>query len=193
MKIKNTKIEIEHERIFKPYPELSRANRIILKNMKHKRDGWYYECLSSILISAFRFEGLLNQVGYHAIPFWKEIERISWRRKLNIICNKFSITINTGERPFQTIFELFSFRDSVVHPKPKFLQQKRICEKQHLESARRSWPKTKWKKLCTIEFAERCYDDIRHVAKALCSEAEIDWDDFLTTGCAYTAGPFEIE
>lgn len=188
-----SKIEVEHERSFKPYPELSRANRVILENTKQQRDGWYYECLCSILISAFRFEGLLNQLGYQTISFWDKIERISWHKKLGIICNSFDISINTGARPFQTILELFSFRDNVVHSKPQFLNEKQIVKSESIESARRNWPKTRWEKMCCIEFAERCYGDVMHAARILGKGAEVDWDDFLTTGSSYVAGPFENE
>ena len=61
MTIKNNKICVEYERPFKPYPELTKANRVLLNNAAKKQNGWYHECLGSILLSAFRFEGLLNQ------------------------------------------------------------------------------------------------------------------------------------
>ncbi|RJQ78544.1 MAG: hypothetical protein C4519_11965 [Desulfobacteraceae bacterium] len=188
--MKDVKLEIEHEREFKPYVELSRANRIILDNARQKRDGWLYECMSSILISAFQFEGLINQIGYIVIPYWEEIERISRKGKLKMICSVLQISINPSERPFQSIFELFSFRDQLAHPKPMILREKKFCKQENIENARRVWPKTKWEKMCSIEFAERCSEDIRQLGKALCEKSQIDWDDFISTGCLYSIGPY---
>ena len=188
--MKESRLEIEHERKFKPYAELSRANRIILDNARQKRDGWLYECMSSILISAFRFEGLTNQIGCILIPYWEEIEKISWKSKLKVICSVLKISFNPGERPFQTIFELFSFRDQLAHPKPIILWQKKCCKRENIENARRTWPKTKWEKMCSIEFAERCSEDIRQIGKTFCEKSQIDWDDFLSTGCQYSIDPF---
>ncbi len=201
MKIKNNKIDVEYERLFKPYPELSKANRVLLSNAKKRGDGWHHECLSSILLSAFRFEGLLNQLGYQTIPFWDEIERISWLRKLKILCKYFSIPLNLGERPFQTIVELFSFRNEFVHPKPQVLIKKQVVKRknmesyidEHIPSFQKNKPLTEWEKKCSLEFTERCYEDVSDLARILCKGADVDWNDFLIMGCSCVSGPFEIE
>lgn len=201
MTIKNNKICVEYERPFKPYPELTKANRVLLNNAAKKQNGWYHECLGSILLSAFRFEGLLNQLGYQTIPFWDEIERISWRKKFNILCEYFSISVDTNERPFHTIVELYSFRNEFVHPKPRVLKEKQVFKRkdikshqnEHITSLRKNKPLTKWERKCKLEFAERCYTDIWDVARILCKGADVDWDDFLIMTSSSLSGPFEIE
>lgn len=48
------------ERHVNIHVDLAEANRFLLGNAKKKNDGYLYECLASLILSAFKFEAYLN-------------------------------------------------------------------------------------------------------------------------------------
>ena len=181
--MEDTIILQEPEQVFKPYAELTRANHVLINNIKLKRDGWRYNCLSAILISTFRFEGLVNQFGAKRISFWKEVETLSWRRRFEVMCSEFQILLDFEDRPYRTIADLFSFRDDLVHNNSGTANKSALCSYLCMESSQRRWPQSKWESLCNLDFVLKCNEDIETIAKSLCDRAGMDWDKFRSTGC----------
>ncbi len=113
--------KVKRHRDVRTFAELSQANWVLLDNAKHCRPGYFYEWMAAILMAAFTFEAYLNHAGKAIFPYWKEMERISHRSKLNIICTQLGIKRSDDKRPYQTLVELFRFRNDVVHGKSEFL------------------------------------------------------------------------
>lgn len=70
---------------------------------------------AAMVFMAFTFEAYLNHVGSEEIPFWEEIEKISWRRKLQVISKHLKHSLDMSCSPMQGIAELFRFRDYLAH------------------------------------------------------------------------------
>ncbi len=108
------KADVKRERDVKTFAILSNANCVLLANAEKKRDGWFYECMTPILMAAFKFEAYLNHVGAALFPYWEEMERLPHKAKLNIIRSHLGIDKTDGERPYQTLTDLFCFRDAIA-------------------------------------------------------------------------------
>ena len=66
--------------------------------------------MGSLLFSACAYEGYLNFLGRKLFPSWESFERgMSWQAKTKLIADRIGLTLNEGQKPFQTVKELFSF------------------------------------------------------------------------------------
>jgi hypothetical protein len=63
----------------------------------------------------------INHFGYALLPNWHSIERNSHFDKQNAILKKIGLSIDKGQRPFQTLHELFNARNELAHGKPHCL------------------------------------------------------------------------
>lgn len=68
---------------------------------------------------AFSVEAYINSVGSRVLPFWDEVERNSWKSKLNILHASVERQADYGAQPLQFAAELFRFRDKFAHGKPE--------------------------------------------------------------------------
>jgi hypothetical protein len=177
---------VKREREVKTFAELSNANWVLLENIEEQREGWFYECMTAILISAFKFEAYLNHVGASLFPYWAEMERLPHKNKLNIIRTHLNIEKADGKRPYQTLKNLFTFRDAVAHGKTEYIDPPESVEVGHMEELRRKKPLTRWEELCTIEFAKRAYEDTETIIKQIHSTAGLNIADFRRSGHSYT-------
>ena len=75
------------------------------------------------MLIAFSFEAFLNHAGEHVFSSWNELERLPPLGKFSLLCEKLKVNISRGDRPRSTIFELFTFRDSIAHGKTKRLSK----------------------------------------------------------------------
>ena len=174
--MKNAKVRaiVNRRRDVNTFAKLSHANYILLENTEKKNDGYFYECMATILMSAFKFEAYLNHLGVILFPYWNEMERnLAYKAKLNIIRSHLKIKKTDGERPYQTLKDLFRFRNDVVHGKSEFLTET-VEEEGSIEELRRKKPLTQWEKLCTIEFAKRSYKDTEKIVREIHEKAGLD-------------------
>jgi hypothetical protein len=178
---------VKRSRNVNTFAELSWANWVLLENTEQQREGWFYECLTTIVMAAFKFEAYLNHVGAAVFPsYWKELERLSHIQKRNIICAHLRIVKADGERPWQTLNDLFKFRNWVAHGRSEILDPPEALERGELEQLRRNKPLAAWEKLCTTEFARRAYEDTEAIMRLIHSAAGLDEADLRRSGDSYT-------
>lgn len=178
---------VKRSRAVNTFAELSHANRVLLENTEQKREGWFYECLTTIVIAAFKFEAYLNHVGDKLFPdFWNDMELLSHARKRNIICAHLHIERADGERPWQTLIDLFRFRNYVAHGRSEALDPPEVVEVGEIEQLRRNKPLTAWEKLCTIEFARRACEDTDAIIRQIHKAAGLDDAGLRSQGWSYT-------
>ncbi len=70
---------------------------------------------------AFAYEAYLNHVGAKELPFWDEIDRISYRKKLKVLSKHLGFTKDVSKPPLQTILQLFELRNALAHGRTKNL------------------------------------------------------------------------
>ncbi len=180
------KAKVKRSRDVNTSAELSHANWVLLQNTEQKRDGWFYECLTTIVVAAFKFEAYLNHVGKALFPsFWSEMERLSHKQKRRIICAHLHILEADGKRPWQTLGDLFRFRNCVAHGRSEILDPPEVVEVGEIEDLRRKKPLTKWEEGCTIEFARRAYEDTEAIMRQIHLAAGLDEADLWRSGHSY--------
>ncbi len=77
-----------------------------------------YAYMEAMLLSALAIEGFLNHIGIRLVRCWKEIERsLGPQQKLQLILEQINHSPSFGERPYQTLHEMFKVRQILVHGK----------------------------------------------------------------------------
>lgn len=170
------KAKVSRSRDVNMFGELSHANYVLLENATRQVDGYFYEIMSCLVIAAFKHEAFINHLGYALVSDWHELERQRHSVKQIAILTKLQLTIDTGQRPFQTLHELFGARDELAHGKPQLLTHDSVVEFGEREQMRRRKPLTRWESLCTLEFAQRAYHDTEEIAEMLWTSAGFDLD-----------------
>jgi len=119
--------------------------------------------LTAQVMAAFAVEAYLNFVGENLFPFWEDVERISVRNKLSMICRHADIRPDFGRRPFQSLVELWKFRDVLAHARTESLSVMQPGPPP--ESIK--YPETAWEKRCTLAIAERTIEDAEAIVKEI--------------------------
>jgi hypothetical protein len=182
----HVKARVSRSRDVNMFGELSHANYVLLNNAKRLNVGYFYEIMSCLVIAAFKHEAFINHLGYALLPNWHELEREKHADKQTAILTKLGLSIDKGQRPFQTLRDLFNARDELAHGKPQTLAHDSLVESGSREEMRRRKPLTKWESLCTITFAQRAYDDTEEIADMLLSTAGLDVHDLRKRGHRYS-------
>lgn len=180
------KAKVSRSRDVNMFGELSHANYVLLDNAKRQNGGFFYEVMSCLVFAAFKHEAFINHLGYALLPNWHELERKRHFEKQNAILTKLGLSIDKGQRPFQTLHDLFAARDEIAHGKPQSLTPEPTVESGPREDMRRRKPLTKWETLCTLSFAQRAYEDTEEIAELLWSSAGFDMHELRACGHSYS-------
>ncbi|NLG28255.1 MAG: hypothetical protein GX557_10110 [Chloroflexi bacterium] len=87
-----------------------------LERAKSDRLGCYYLILAAEAFTAFGWEAFLNYVGDSKLRCWGSIQRnMATEAKLDLLCELSNLAIDKGQRPFQSLGELWRFRNDLVH------------------------------------------------------------------------------
>ena len=180
------KAKVSRSRGINMFGELSRANYVLLENAKRQNGGYFYELMSCLVFTAFKHEAFINHLGYKLLPNWNELERERHSDKQGAIFEELGLAVDKGQRPFQTLRDLFHARDELAHGKPQLLTHESLVETGSREQIRRRKPLTKWESLCTLEFAQRAFDDTEEIAERLWTSAGFDLDYLRVRGHSYS-------
>jgi hypothetical protein len=100
---------------------------------------------------------------------------------------EFGIRLSDGERPVQTIRQLFRYRNWMAHSKSTVIKEEIEYEGEIDDSVRMTTPPHKWEEFITLENAKRCLDDVAALVKALNEKAPVpDRDLLIITSHFYT-------
>src|SRR6266705_1616098 len=77
---------VTRDRVVHTYAELWYASECVLQLGERERTGSSFQFLSSIILTAFSLEAFLNHVGPTVLSSWGRLERVSWRAKLDLLC-----------------------------------------------------------------------------------------------------------
>lgn len=116
------------------------------------------DLLTAMVMAAFAFEAYLNFAGETTLPYWKEIDRIPVRSKLNVLCQHVGYSPSFGERPYQSLLRLWQFRNSMAHARTETLSVTR----DGAPSDPPDYPETDWEQQCDLENVTRVLEDVRN-------------------------------
>jgi len=142
------------------------------KLAKHHKQGRAYCCLSSMIMAYFTYESYLNFLGEFIAPeIWKE-ERVFFNspehkgtngklKKILEIINK--PIFNKGERPYQTIKFLNTYRNSITHGK----QEHFVFSAKHGHNSEPDMLNSDIMNSASLKNAERVLEDIQNMIEIL--------------------------
>lgn len=161
------KVKISREREINTYSWLRIASDATLGEAKKGDDGRYYQVMASLIFTAFMMEAYLNHTGSHIFNCWGDLERLSPSSKLNIVAEKLGIEIDEGRRPYQTLSELFKFRNALAHGKSVSLKpaDKIRLMAEPFDDHMDEWLQTGWEKYCTQDNASHALEDVEIIMK----------------------------
>lgn len=68
-----------------------------------------------VILLAFSVEAYINSVGSRTLTIWDEIERLPWRKKVEILHKTAGKKPAWGSEPLQFATEVFRLRDKLAH------------------------------------------------------------------------------
>ena len=139
------------------FTELHHASNVLLQTALEHLKGNRYTVMSSLLLRAFTFEAYLNHLGEKHLNLWDaKTERLAWHEKFKLVCENVHFSPDVSRRPYQTIKDLFRFRDALAHGKSDTLTVAGQTTSARVPKlAAEFWLKTEWEKYCTWENAQR--------------------------------------
>lgn len=112
---------------YRPFVEFTAQGQVfqalmLLISQLEKRAHTQAELLPVVVFMAFTVEAYLNSIGARHIEFWDQIERIPWRKKVEVVHLHAGQTADWGNRPLQYAAELFWLRDHLAHGRPEIVR-----------------------------------------------------------------------
>lgn len=172
------KARVSKERQVNTYVELWHASHVMLEKAKKDQDGSFHHVMASLTFTAFMMEAYLNHVGPQIFKCWDDLERLSPLSKLNLIAEKLGVKKDKGERPYQTVSEVFKFRNTLAHGKSILLKSNneiRFVEETLNRYIHESL-KTEWENYCTQDNANQALVDTEAIIMEFHKRADMHPD-----------------
>ncbi len=145
------------------YVYLYNAADWALEQAEKTEEGRVYNCMSANLMLAFCIEAYLNHAGERLLPFWdEEIKKdLRTESKLRIIASHLKVSLDYSRPPYQTLRDIWKFRNSVVHAKTE-----KIRERKTQNIKEKSFPqhtKPWWERQCKLNVTKRWLKDTESI------------------------------
>jgi hypothetical protein len=178
---------LKKERDFRPHAEHYHAASVFYDNASKSERGSALQLQAALVFCAFCVEAYLNHMGRTCLARWDDVERAPVFAKLRLLLSEFSVHLAPGERPLQTIRQLFRYRDWMAHSKSAVITEELEYEGEIDESTRMATPKHKWEDFNTLANTRRCLDDVAALVKSLNEKAPVpDRSLLIVTSHSYS-------
>ena len=157
------RLSVNSERSIYTYGYLHSAARWSLEQAEMTEEGSFFNCMSSIILSAFCIEAYLNHIGSELLPYWDDEFKkgLSIQNKLKIICHHINLVPDFSRRPFQSFNQIVKFRNIMAHATTEKISDKGI---QTIRDGERvSYPETWWEKHSNLHFAKQWLADTESI------------------------------
>ena len=162
------KVRVSKEGQVNTYALMWNASWSFLKTAEQEVEGSYYQIMASLIFTAFTMEAYLNHLGKQLLQCWNEIEiSLSPSKKLRLLAEKIGIEIHERKRPFQTVFNIFKFRNWFAHGKTVYFKSEKdfyVLNKK-LNKYKYHPPETKWMKYCRLQNALNAQEDVEKIIR----------------------------
>ena len=176
-------LNVTRERHFSAHHMLLGAAKMALEDAKAKRPGWFYNHLIVITFSALSIEAIANAFGKRYIEKWKDFESSSPIAKIRILCNHFSVEMNSEKEPWSTAIWLMGLRNKIAHAKPELLEENHIWSREEHDKRQMEEPKAKIEKQMTLGNARRAYRAATKIKDLFCNSIHIEDQPGLRNDC----------
>jgi len=171
MSIDKLKEKIKIKRKINTYTEMWDCSLYLLEKGQKEKKGSYYQFMASLIFTAFTLESYYNHAGEKIFACWNKIERsLSHTTKLILICDNLNIKIEDSKRPYQTIRQLFSFRDKIAHGKDINLEPVDKIQFMSDKYENDFVLKAEWQTFCTEKNAIQSKEDAEQIIRNIHSK-----------------------
>jgi len=177
-----TPITMAGESTFNTFSYLLNGAYSLAKSAREDPEGSNYRRISAVLFSAFAIEAHLNHIGEVKLPFWSVVEpKLPWRVKLELIAQQLGVALDYGRRPFQSLSDLFKFRDKLAHGKTETAESSYEYQRYPGDDFGNLEPE--WlKKFWSDDAVHRIREDTLEIIKLLHAKAGLDEYTLHTIG-----------
>jgi len=155
----------EGSKEIRTYYDLNHGANALIRIAEGFPKGSYYTIMSSILLRAFTFEAYLNHLGTKTFEFWEEVDSIRVMDKYVLLCKHLKVSPDYSKRPYQTLRQLFKFRNAIAHGRSVLLNETK--EVHSSEDPIDHIPKAEWQEYCDLKNAQRAKEDIESIVEEL--------------------------
>ncbi len=149
------KLLVSSERSVRTYVYLHSAADWAFEQAEGTEEGRFYNCMSSIMLSAFCIEAYLNHIGSELLSYWdEEVKKdLSVQNKLKIICHHLNLSPDYSCPPFQSFRHIFKYRNLLAHAITEKVstQETQIVR----DGERAKYPVTWWEEHTNLKTAKR--------------------------------------
>ena len=151
------------------YAEIWRTSYWMLEQAETEPKGSFFQIMGSLIFTAFTLEAYLNHIGERIFTCWDDLEQLSPQKKLNVIAEKLEVEKDYSKRPFQTVKQLFKFRNAIAHGKSEFLKSEDLIS---VTSVQINEPigkvlEPEWEKYCNLKNAVLAREDVEKIIRIL--------------------------
>ncbi len=154
--------------------------RIEEMEAKGDRQGIALDITACLVMLAFTFESRLNFIAEQTVEDFKE--RRWFDKKVEIVLKALGLEPDFSVRPYSSIKELKSFRDTIAHGKPVTIEVDETVDFQPGTNYDDFDLRGDWEAFLTIDFMRQCSDDIDRIWSEWVAVAEIELHQTLTSG-----------
>ncbi|OQS35579.1 hypothetical protein B0T40_12615 [Chromobacterium haemolyticum] len=178
-------VEISKQREMVMYSELWHAGNCVLEQARINQEGASWQFLSAVLLTAFAFEAYQNHVGPSLFAHWSHLDRLPPLAKLDLIIDRLEIKLPNAKsgRPWQSIRDLFDFRNTIAHGRSKQLDHTEIKNTTNYHDALNGELLDDWElRIKDDKFVLRCRQDVETVLRLIHEELPEPKEALFTFG-----------
>lgn len=167
------------------------AARLFYRNARADVKGPYYQLSACLAFCAFSLEAYLNLLGERTVVCWRDVQKAPPLAKLRLLLTQFGIPLHPGERPLQTVRELFMYRNWLAHTQAEIILD---CAEHPIEEHEKllyETPLHKWEKFPTDAAAARAMKDVEEVITLL--NAKSPYPEPMPMSLSWHSGGSSIE
>ena len=175
-------IHIQKERKVISYVSFWRTSEVLLEKAQAEARGSYYLFMSSLVFSAFALEAFLNHVGAHTFQTWNDLESLTPRAKIDVVCEKLGLAPEWGSLPWQIVPEIIGFRNKIAHGKNALLTFEQTVSTDEYETLLHKFLTADWQHYATENNAVRVRAQLERLFQIIHKQAAIDGDILFQDG-----------
>lgn len=163
--VKVKRAKVVKTRQVNTYHEMWRVSYWTMAQAKKEVEGSFFQIMASLIFTAFTLEAYLNHIGKSTFECWDDLERLSPFAKINVIAEKLKVKKDDSKRPFQTVKNLFEFRNEVAHGKTILLKDEELVliVGANIDEYMNRILEPEWEKYSTLENATRAREDVKEI------------------------------
>ena len=141
-----------------------------------------------MVFSAFSLEAFLNHIGDSLFDSWSDLESLSPRGKLIVICERLGLKPKWHVQPWQTVPELVGFRNKIAHGKNALVRFGKTMSRDKYEQLWKMFLFADWQKYASKRNAVRVRAQLETLCKLIHGKANLENDWLFHHGAQVGSG-----